>query len=180
MYSIPSTDTNPYFVGDMVKVVASADATYGIPGVTLATAGAPARGVIVAVGANPQGGPYIDPTNLTLVSIPATKTKAYFVLVCEDPTVIYEIQENTGGTALVASQMSKNANIIYTAPASGVNVSGTTLDNGVTTNPATTASLNLRILGVVQRQGNTPYVINQRVLVSINSHDLQSVGTLGT
>jgi len=179
MYCILSADGNAYSVGDPVKTSANADAN-GIPAVTLASAGSPFRGVIVAVGTNAQGGPFIDPTNLTLVSIPATKTKNYYVAVVDSPDVIFEIQEVNSGTAGTATSMNKNANFVYAAPAAGVAVSGVTLDN---TTYATTSTLNLRVMGVVQRPystiTNTPFALAQRLLVLINSHDLAG-NTAGT
>jgi hypothetical protein len=176
MYCILAADTNPYYVGDVVKVAANADAN-GIPAVTLGTAGATARGVITNIGTNPQGGPYINPNNLGQVFRPTgAQAINYYAAVVDDPTVIFEIQEVNSGTAGVAANMNKNANFVYAAPAAGVFVSGTTLDN---TTYATTANLNLKVMGVVQRFGNTPFQLAQRLLVLINWHDF-SATTAGT
>lgn len=141
-FCILAADTNAYAIGDFVASYAGADAN-GIPAVTLATAGNPARGVIVALGSavvpggQLQGGPFISPSDLTVLKRPAAaQSTNWYVAVCEDPTVIYEIQEVYSGTALTSSSMNKNANFVYAAAASGSNLSGTTLNNvGVTTTP---------------------------------------------
>lgn len=184
MYYIDSTDTNAYNVGDPVVLVAGLDTKYGFQTVTRATAGSnPITGIVVAVGANPQGGPYIDPTNLTLVSIPATKTKSYYILVADDPNLIFEIQE--GGTGYVvgnvtpSTKVNNNATFRYIAPATGAAYSGCVLD-AVTNPPATTATFNLKIMGCVQRPDNVPFTLNQKFLVKINNHTYgASTGTVG-
>ena len=161
MYAILSSDGNAYSQGDLVTLTGTGDGS-GIPGITLATAGAAAVGVILAVGrgAGPTGlagigagggGPYIDPNNLSLVQAPAAKTSNYYALVCDDPNVIFEIQEGGSGTNLTQTAIGSNANIVYAAPATGVAVSGTQLDNG---SLATTSTLNLKIWSLAQRADN--------------------------
>ena len=103
----------------------------------------------------------IDPNNLTLTSVPATKTQNYFALVVDDPNVIYEVQETgagtTAATSLTYTATSKLASFVYGAPATGVAVSGTTLDNGVSsghtpeTGTTVTNGFFLRIMGLSQK-----------------------------
>ena len=175
-YCVLAADTNPYYVGDLVKVSANADVN-GIPAVTLGTAGAAARGVVTGVSTIAQGGPIINPADLTKTFRPSgAQAINYYLSVVDDPTVVFEIQEVNSGTAGVATNMNKNANIVYGAPAAGVFLSGTTLDN---TTYATTATLNLKVMGVVQRLGNTPFTLAQRLLCVINNHDFNG-GTAGT
>ena len=181
LYGIIATDTNPYYVGDVVKIDATnfADAN-GIAYVTRATAGATVRGVITAIGtALPygyQGGPFINPNDLTKIFRPTgAQAVNYYVAVCDDPDVIFEIQEDTTSTPGQAAQMTKNANITVANPATGVVVSGFTLNSG---SYATTATLNVKVMQSVQRQDNVPYTAYQKLLVTINNHDF-SGGTLG-
>jgi hypothetical protein len=159
MYCVLPTDTNPYWNGDLVTLVAAGGDINGIPAVTLATAGNPAVGVIVAIGTlnagtgyRVPGGPYINPNNLNVVNRPAgAQSQTYYALVSDDPNIIYEIQE--GGTAanLTPAAINSNANILYAAPGPSVHVSGTTLDGGSVAN---TATLNLKILRLTQRIDN--------------------------
>lgn len=179
MYYIAEADTNAYYPGDLVALSGNGDTTRGIPGVTLGTAGATAVGVLMAVGTNPDGGPYINSNQLQLTSAPGTKTQAYYAYVLDDPNVIYEIQEGSSGTNLTSAAIGSNANILYAAPATGVAVSGMVLDN---TTVATTSTLNLKILGLARRQDNG-FVSGsgggaQKWWVLINNHSYR-VGVTG-
>lgn len=150
MYTVLAADTNPYFVGDLVVPTGSGD-TRGIPGITLASAGGAAVGVIVAIGTNVEGGPYVNPLNLNVVNRPSgAQTVNYYAFVSDDPNIVYEIQEGGAGTNLTQTSLQNNANILYAAPATGVNVSGTTLNNASVT---TTATLNLKIISFARRVG---------------------------
>jgi hypothetical protein len=169
IYFISQADTNAYSQGDLVSPLAGLDQWSGLQTLTLTLAASSTQclGVVIGFGASPsatssqRGGPYVDPTNLNLISVPATKTKNYFALVVDDPKVVYEIQETGAGTtpatSLTFTATSKNASFVYAAPAAGVAVSGTTLDNGVTSThtPQTSATVTngyfLRILGLSQR-----------------------------
>ena len=175
LYTILAANTNAFAVGDLVASDASGADPNGLSAVTLATAGNAARGVIVALGsAIPmggvlQGGPMINPNNLTQVTRPAAaQTTNWFAMVVDDPDVIFEIQEVYSGTPAPATSMSKNANIVYAAPATGSVLSGTTLNNA---SIAATATLNLRILGAAQRVDNVPFSLGQRLWVTINNHE---------
>lgn len=151
MYYIDQTDTNAYYTGDIVALSGTGSAD-GVPGVTLATAGNTAVGVLIGVGGiNTKGGPYVDPNNLNAsIAIPATKTRGYVVLVADDPNIIFEIQESNG--PLAVTDIGLNANFLYAAPANPVNAySGTTLN---ATGKATTSTLNLKIQRLVQRVDN--------------------------
>jgi hypothetical protein len=151
IYYIASSDTNAYYPGDPVTL-ASAGSAGGLPGITRATAGSAMVGVLIAVGVNSQGS-YYDPNNLALTSAPATKTKAYYALVVDDPNVIFEAQElDLSGSVLAASNIGQNLNFVYAAPAStAVAVSGAGLDN---TTIANTATLNFKLWKLAQRIDN--------------------------
>lgn len=175
LYAIAAADTNPFYIGDPVKVTGAAD-TLGTQVVTLGTAGASIRGVIVAIGtvnANgqpfPQGGPLINPNDLTKTYRPSgAQSRVYYAMVVDDPNVVFEVQEAYTTTPIQSTNMAKNANFVYAAPATGVYLSGVTLDP---TTINTTATLNLKILGSPMRLDHTPYTTYQRFLVSINNHD---------
>src|SRR6202521_4537074 len=169
MYFISQVSTNAFNVGDLVSPVAGLDQWSGLQSIdlTLAASSTICVGVVIAVGASPsavtslRSGPYIDPTNLQLISAPATKVKNYFALVVDDPKVVFEIQETGAGTtpatSLTFAATSKNASFVYAAPAAGVAVSGTTLDNGVSSGhtPQTSSTVTngyfMRMLGLAQK-----------------------------
>jgi len=174
-YCILAADTNAYSIGDLVTTIGNAGAsTTGVPAVTLATAGAAARGVIVAIGTVAQGGPYINPSSLTsMTRASGAASVDYYVAVVEDPSVLFEIQEVGTGTVLTSASVNRNANIVYAAGAAGQNFSGTMLDNASVN---TTSTLNLKIISAIQRADNTPYAQYQKWLVMINNHEFK-VGT---
>jgi hypothetical protein len=188
LYYIDQTDANAYFVGDMVKLVAGLDAASGLPGVTLGTASAALLGSVLACGQSPsattsnRGGPYISPSDLSLTSIPATKTTNYFVLVSDDPNIIYEAQEIVvaAHAALDKTNLNSNINLRVAAPATGVKVSGQGLDNNTA---ATTATLPLKLLGLAQKYDNGAYNTfgaYAKWLCLINNHPFKGgTGTAG-
>ena len=166
VYCIPdSDDTLLYAVGDPVVLAGGADAN-GIPTITLATAGTgnSVLGAIVSgAGALNDGGIYGVPAESPVV-IPATKTRNYYVLVADDPNTIFEIQEVSGGTALTASEVGLNANLV-----SGTNngfISGWEVNNSGET---TTATLQLKLLQLARRSDNA-FGEHAKWLVLINNH----------
>jgi len=171
IYYIPSTDNNQYNPGDAVKSLAGAD-TNGIPGVVKITNGTDTvRGVIVGVQVsllNPQSfvGSNLD---LTVQNIPATKTHDYYVMVVDDPAVIFELQDDGITTAnLVAASVNKNASFTVANPTSPQQNSATVL---LSSSIATTQALNLRLFGLAQKPNNAfgAYAVWN---VMFNQHEL--------
>lgn len=191
LYFISNADTNAYYPGDLVSPAAGLDQWSGLPTIHLAVSGTDTivAGVVLAIGASPsttlsnRGGPYINPNDLTLTYAPATKTKNYFALIADDPQTIFEIQETAASTttsnALTYTSATKNAYFVYGAPATGVFLSGTTLDNGnaSTHAPAATAAAPyfLRMLGLSQKidpqtVSYNAFGLYAKWLVKLNNH----------
>lgn len=178
VYHVPSTDsTMSYYVGDVVCMVpggGTGDAN-GIPSVAkyIPNAGAASSGingagpigVVIAVGTNPKG-PWIDANDLTKTYAPVTKTKDYYLLVADDPYLIFEVQEGGSGTALTTAAIGLNANLSYTIGQATGYVSATILDNS---SEAATIGLDVRLLGLAQTPGNA-FGYYARWLVMLNSH----------
>jgi hypothetical protein len=184
LYTIDKNDSNAYAPGDPVATATNVADIYGLSAVTLATAGTgnAIRGVAIAFGTGPvgssatsgpfPGGPMVNPVNLATIIVPATKTFNYYALVVDDPSVCFEIQEIGTGTVLSNTVIGKNANLV-----SGTNngfVSGWMLNNSGT---ATTSTLQLRVLQLVQRADNAPGQY-QKWLCKINNHEF-AAGTAG-
>lgn len=151
VYCIPSTDSNAYAVGDPLVIAGDADSA-GIPTVALATAGTGNQlvgALLSEAGATIYGGPFGVPAESPVV-IPATKTRAYYVMVADDPTTIYEIEEDgASGSTIVAASTGLNANLV-----SGTNngyVSGWKLQSS---SPATGSTLQVKLLRVAPRRDN--------------------------
>lgn len=168
MYYIPASDASIYSPGDMVKTVALSDAN-GVMGIQKALGTDTIRGVIVGF---LQSAPYqtslLAPSlDLTLQNIPAVKTKAYYALVVDDPTVIYEVMDD-GLSVLPATSVNKNCSMTVTNPTAPAQNSATVI---TTASVAVTQALNFRLMGLVLRDDNA-FGQYARWLVRANQHEL--------
>jgi hypothetical protein len=163
-YFIPSTNAANVFVGDPVK----ADTT----GDTFA-AGGDARGVQSVVPAAPGDailgvvvGFAVKPGVLDTPQYRAASTGRY-VLVKDDPGVLYEVQTSNG--TLTAADVGLNANFANAGGSTATGSSGVTLDVATA---AVTATLPLKIVGFAQRVDNEVGQPNSKVIVKINNNQL--------
>lgn len=164
-YHIPSTDTAVYRIGDPVTIGGTADAA-GVPDCVLATAGSgnTVLGPIVSMGGTKYAGMHADPSALDTMTIPATKTHDYYVMVCDDPNVVYMVQENSTASQATAATVGLNANLI----------AGTTsafLSDWVVAAGAGAASsvYQVKLLGLQQTSDNA-FGAYAKWLVKINNH----------
>jgi hypothetical protein len=160
MFYVPSSDGTALYIGDPVKLAGSADAG-GIASIAAAAAGNALLGSVIG---------FADATSMS-AGYRAASTTAY-VLVAHGQDILYEIQEDADGGALAAADIGLNANIIVAAGSAYTKRSGTMLD---TSSKNTTATLQLRIRGLVQRPDNA-LSANAKVLVSLNN-TTESPGT---
>lgn len=168
-YVVPAADVVAYYIGDLVSSAAGADAN-GVGYVAKTAANGIPRGVIVGIdpvtpGLSLQG----LPLSLETMSIPATKTRDYYVFIAEDPNMIMEAQFDTVTVAnLVAANVNKNCDFIVGVPTGIGNQSGTVLSSA---SIAVTSTLPLKVCGLVQRDDNA-FGAFQRVYVRFNKHEL--------
>jgi hypothetical protein len=156
-YYIPSTDGTAVFVGDAVKSAGSADAD-GIPTVAQAAAGDAIRGVVVGV---------IPVTSSSTIYREASTSR--YVLVADSPDILFEIQEDSGGGALAATDVGNNADIVVGSGSTTTGTSGMELDSST----KNTTSAQLRIVELIQTADNA-IGTNAKWLVKINEHELTS------
>lgn len=171
-YYIPSSDGNAFAIGDAVVLAGSADAK-GVASITLATPGSALLGCIVGAGGLAYGGMSGDPNNLNTTVIPATKTKDYYVLVADDPNILFAVQEIGTGTPLAAADVGLNANLV--AGANSGYLSGWLLTN---TTEAATSTLDVKLMGLVQGIEPNGFGAYAKWLVKINNH-VYAAGTTG-
>ena len=155
-YYVPSSETNALYVGDPVIRNGSGDAA-GVPGCILATAGATnyITGAVV-------GFETLTFANLSYNYRPGST--AGYVLVADDPDLMFEIQEDSVGGALAVTDISENADLVSgagTAYGSGWQLDSSTHGTG--------ATKQLRIEQIEQRPDNAVGA-NAKILVSINLH----------
>lgn len=174
MYRIPSSDGSAYAIGDLVFSATGSDAA-GVTNVQLGTATCVPRGVIVGIVVAPTAQQYpvaSQTPNLNIMNIPATKASDYYVMVVDDPFVIFEIMANNSTTITVTANRAK----IVATPVTTQNISQMVLDSATM---ATTNTLMLTVLGMAQRV-NLDKVSNTPLLVKFNVHELTTLtGTTG-
>ena len=169
LYSIAAAYATALYVGDPVISSGTANAD-GVPGIILGAATGALRGVIVGLGT--QEGLIANPSNLDITYRPAAATtKDWFAMVVDDPAVLFELQEKAGTQQLAATEIGLNT-VPVLAAGNGY-VSGWTLASYTDATPATTATLQLRLMGLVRRQGNA-FGAYAKHLVKINVHELGS------
>jgi hypothetical protein len=166
IYSIAAAYNVALYQGDPVISSGTAD-TNGVAGIVLAAATGPIRGVIMAIGKDPND--FINPGNLDITYRPAAaQTDVWYALVADDPDIIFEVQEIGTGTQLAATDVGLNTNLVL-GTGNGF-VSGWLLDNGT---EAVTATLQCRLLGLARRADNA-FGAYAKWLVKINAHELGS------
>ena len=181
VYSIPTSDsTNAYYVGDAVKQAASGDAN-GIPNITKAAGTDTLRGFIVGIyppGLFPGGSIQGTPLALENVYVPATKAAAYYVLVDDDPSTIFTMRDDGITTSkLVAASCNLNFSITVTAGSTNQSASGSVI---LSSSFATTATLNMKAMGLAQIPGNA-FGAYAQWLCRVNVHELMlgAIGSVG-
>jgi len=168
-YYIYSSDNDAYYIGDAVISAAQGDAN-GTPGIAKATGAQTLRGVVVGVEPADQLGVSLVGSALSLENtyVPATKAKAYYVYVVDDPGVVFSIQGDATATNQVATNSNKNFSLTVAAGASAQSSSGTVLSSSTLN---TNNTLNMKAMGLLQVPGNAygAYAIWQ---CKINLHEL--------
>ena len=151
-----TTVTHDLAVGDLVTFSGTSNAV-GVPGAVIATAGTgnACLGSIVAI--EPQ------PSHLDRASW-IDGADAGYIQVATDPMLIFEAQANA---AVAITAVGRNAPMVQTSA-----TSRTTGASGQECNAtsSSTASDQLKIVGIVQRADNTVNSTDNKVLVIINNH----------
>lgn len=146
-YNVPSTDSTALYVGDVVKIpdtTGAMDSDGRKINITQAVA-SDATKLGVVVGFRPDASlPFTGQYR-------AASTQRY-VLVCDDPQALYEVQEDGLGAVVTKAQIGamNNADIIVAAGSTATGLSGTMLDSST----YTTSAADLKILGVRKDHSN--------------------------
>lgn len=160
-YYIPSTDATVAYVGGLVKLAGSADAN-GIPTVTSNVSAADVV-VGVIVGVDPVEG--VSSINLSNKHRPAST--AMYVYVADDPELVFECQEDGATTPIAAASVGLNATLTgLTSGSTTTGLSSIEIDSNTV---AVTATLDVQVLRLVQREDNA---IGEfaKWLVKLNNH----------
>lgn len=142
VFSTASGDGTAIFVGDPVTLSGTSQTIGGViyNDVDQAATGDILAGVVVGV---------LPDTRESLIYRAASTVR--LLLVETDPAAVYEIQEVSGGTPLTANDIGLNANFVVGSGSTVTGLSGVELNNS---GEATTNTLDLKIVGFVNREGN--------------------------
>lgn len=168
MYSIAAAYSGAaLYIGDPVITGGSADVN-GVPTIALAAATDAVRGVIVGLGT--KEGLMANPKNLDITYRPAAaQATDWYAMVVDDPNVVFEVQENSNGTALAAAQIGLNTISILNA-GNGY-VSGWEIASQTDATAAVTATLQIKLLGLA-RKPNNAFGAFAKHLIQFNVHEL--------
>lgn len=176
LYSIAAGYATALYIGDPVISSGTAD-TNGIAGIAIGATTGALRGVIVGLYNSgqttaPLGGVSAGNTvNNNIVYRPASDANVWYAAVADDPNIIFEIQEHSNGTALAATEVGLNT-ISVSGTGNGY-VSGWQLASYTDATPNTTATLQLRLLGLAKRPaGTNVFGAYAKWHVQINVHEL--------
>lgn len=159
-YYIASGETNNIFIGDPVALSGTGGeiGDRGLrPGVARAAASSDVVGVVV-------GFENLTSDNLSRTYRPAS-TEGY-LLVADDPDLIFEVQEDSDTSTLAATNIGQNIDHIIGTGSTTTGVSAVELDSSTAAN---TATLSWRLVGISSRVGNA-IGANASWLVVNNSH----------
>ena len=117
-----------------------------------------------------------NPSNLDTTVWPASASTGGYIMVADDPNIIFEIQEESNGTQLTAAEVGLNQ--VTLCAANNGYVSGWLLRSTSGATPNTTSTLQLRLLGLARKPNNT-FGAYAKWLVKINVHELASDGVTG-
>lgn len=156
-YHTPAGDGTAAFIGDPMYNGSTGSTINGQirMDVIQAATGSRLTGVMVAV---------LPDTRESLVYRAASTARR--VKLADDPNLVFEIQEVSGGTAFTAAEMGLNANFVVGSGSTVTGFSGVELNNG---SEATTATLDCKIVGFVNRPDNE-IGEHAKWLVRLNNH----------
>ena len=170
VYYVPSTYATALGRGDPVIHVTDASDANGIPTVQRATAAGGAYILGSMVGVVSAG----DPAVAHLAHDPQyhVASTAGYILVADDPDLLFEIQEDSLGGVMTVGAAGRNADLISGTLSTVTGNSGFMLDSSSLN---TTNTLQLRIRGPVVRSDNDQTLDYAKWLVSINLHSVRNL-----
>jgi len=157
IYSIAAGEGTATFIGDPVTLSGTSQTINGkiYSDVDQAATGGVVVGVVVGV----------VPVTQDSLRYRAASTQR-LLMVADDPDLLFEIQEVSGGTALTANDAGLNADFVVATGSTVTGLSGVELNNA---SEAVTNTLDLHIVGPSSREDNA---IGEHCkwLVTINRH----------
>jgi hypothetical protein len=162
VYYVPSTYGTALYIGDPVVTVTDSSDANGVQTVAIGAAAGTAVGILgpIVSLAFFDGSPVLRDSG----RYHAASTAGY-VLVADDPDLLFEIQEDGAGGAMGVGAVGRNAQLVAGTGSAITGWSGWQLDSSEL---ATTSTHQLRIVAPVLRADNDPTLTKAKWLVSIN------------
>lgn len=149
-YYVPSSNSTALYIGDPVMLVTNSSDGNGVQTVAIASAGT----------SNPVLGSFQGITNnagTAVITLQQTQTpylaasQAAYVVVCDDPDLLYLVQEDSSTTGMVSGASGRNANLIAGTGNTYSSNSGWMLSSS---SMGTTINEQLRIVQLLQQSDN--------------------------
>lgn len=176
VYSIAASYGTALYIGDPCISSGTSDA-YGVQGIAIGATTGALRGVIVGlfdsgnVTGIPGGTTSGFTSNPNLAYRPASHANVWYALVVDDPNVLFSVQEESNGTQLAATDIGLNT-ISKSGTGNGY-LSGWMVCSYTGATPGTTATLQLRLMGLVPYPAATNvFGAYAKHIVQINVHEL--------
>ncbi len=142
-------------VGDPVIRATNSSSPEGYPEVTRATTGAAITGIVMGR----------EPDRADLSKLHVAAADACYVLVCDDPNALFEVQDNGGATGLVVADIGEHVDSV-----AAINANTTTGRSNYELDTEAQATDNtFRLESLVQREDNAVGA-NAKWIVSVNLH----------
>jgi hypothetical protein len=151
---IPSSQAGNIFIGDPLVPLGTTDA-YGVPAFGIATAGATNRiaGSFLGQSNGPASGGNASSTMLQSATLYHPAATAGYGLLCDDPNVAYEIQEDSdGGAIAITTGGYANGNLASGSGSTVTGLSAWTLDSS--TVATGNATYQVKVIGLVRGPDN--------------------------
>lgn len=170
LFYIPSGYNQAVFRGDpIIHITDSSDAN-GVPVCNLATAGDSQYISGFVLGTVAGGDPAV-PVLWDDSQYHKAATAGY-VLVCADPEVLFEIQEDGDGGAMGVGAVGRNTNLVAGTGSTATGYSGWELNSS---DLATSNARQMRIVEAVARADNDPTLTHAKWLCSVNLHSFRNL-----
>lgn len=164
-YYVPVGNATALYFGDPVQIVTNSSDGNGVQTAEIATAGGGTYVLGSFVGISNNAGTATIPLLQSQTPYLPASTAAY-IYVSDDPFLLYAIQEDSVGGALVSGASGRNADLVAGAGSTVTSQSGWMLDSSTLN---TTNTLQMRIIQMLQESDNAVGT-NAKWLCKINLH----------
>jgi hypothetical protein len=175
VYYVPVGNATALYLGDPVVNITNSSDGNGVQAVGIASAGGGAKVLGAFLGIANNAGQ----TTITLLQSQTpylAASQAAYVYVSDDPFLLYAIQEDGIGGAMVSGASGRNADLVSGSGSTVTSMSGWLLDSSTL---QTTSTLQLRIIQLLQETDNAVGT-SAKWLVKINQGISQFTNATGT